>query len=59
MFDFTHTQKITTVSNGFEATTDLFKNGQFFISRNQGSLIKKINHLKWKCRLKVQSDANC
>lgn len=38
----------TTVNNVFKITANLFKDCEFFICRNQCSLIKKINHLKWK-----------
>lgn len=38
----------TTVNNVFKRTANLFKDCEFFICRNQCSLIEKINHLKWK-----------
>lgn len=38
----------TTVHNVLKITANLFKDCEFFIRRNQRSLIEKVNHLKWR-----------
>lgn len=48
MFNWLRFNLNTTVNNVLKIPTNLFKDCEFFIRRNQRSLIKKINHLKRK-----------